>query len=58
MQVYFAGAESPAHLKLLRACGVHRVGVNVNNLARFTKHYATWPTNERLTPKDFWNKNA
>lgn len=42
MQIYFAGAESQAHLDTLRSCGVERVAVSVNNLARHTRDYAQW----------------
>ena len=34
MQIYFAGAEVPSHLSVLRDCGVERVAVNIANLAR------------------------
>ena len=53
MQIFFAGVESPSHLNLLKQCGVHRVAVNVNNLARFTKHNETWATQERLGGLDW-----
>lgn len=53
MQLFFAGAEVPAHLNLLKACGVQRVAVNVNNLARFTTNYDTWASKQRLDGLDW-----
>jgi hypothetical protein len=53
MQIYFAGVESPAHLTLLKQCGVEHVAVNVNNLARFTSHYASWASRDRLGGLDW-----
>jgi hypothetical protein len=53
MQLFFAGAEVPAHLNLLKACGVQRVAVNVNNLARFTSSYDTWASRQRLDGLDW-----
>ena len=34
MKLYFAGAESPSHLEVLRTCGVERVAVNITTLTR------------------------
>lgn len=53
MHIYFAGIESPSHLTLLKACGVERVAVNVNNLARFTGDYSTWASQDRLGGLDW-----
>lgn len=48
MQIYFAGAEVPSHLGLLRECGVERVAVNIANLARQSVTLSTWATRKRL----------
>ena len=53
MQLFFAGAEAPTHLNLLKACGVERVAVNINNLARHTSKYADWATSARLGAMDW-----
>jgi hypothetical protein len=53
MQIYFAGAESQAHLDTLRACGVERVAVSVANLARHTRDYAAWAAQSRLSGLDW-----
>ena len=44
MQLFFAGAESQAHLDTLQSCGVNRVAVSISNLARHTRDYAVWAT--------------
>ena len=48
MQIFFTGAESPAHLNTLKACGVERVAVNINNLSRHLKKFPGWASLERL----------
>ena len=48
MQLYFAGAESPSHLKVLVAEGVERVAVNVTALSRRVKDLTGWASTERL----------
>lgn len=48
MQLYFCGAESPSHLKVLRAEGVQRVAVNVTALSRRSKDLTGWASTERL----------
>ena len=48
MQIYFAGAEVPSHLSVLRDCGVERVAVNIANLARQSITLNTWATKKRL----------
>ena len=51
MKLYFAGAESPSHLEMLRACGVERVAVNVTTLTRrrsAKKPLTDWATKDRL----------
>ena len=53
MQIYFAGAESQAHLDTLRSCGVERVAVSVANLARHTRDYAGWATQDRFKGLDW-----
>ena len=53
MQIYFAGAESQAHLDTLRSCGVERVAVSVANLARHTRDYAAWAAQSRLAGLDW-----
>ena len=53
MQIYFAGAESQAHLDTLRSCGVERVAVSVANLARHTRDYATWAAQNRFKGLDW-----
>lgn len=53
MQIFFAGAESQAHLDTLRACGVERVAVSVANLARHTRDYAGWAAQSRLAGLDW-----
>ena len=53
MQIFFAGAESPAHLHNLKSWGVERVALNVNNLTRFTKNYEGWATQERFGGLDW-----
>jgi hypothetical protein len=53
MQIYFAGAESQAHLDTLRSCGVERVAVSVANLARHTRDYSTWASQSRLQGLDW-----
>jgi hypothetical protein len=53
MQIYFAGIESPAHLNVLRSCGVERVAVSINNLARHTQKYDLWPSKDRLGGLDW-----
>ena len=53
MQIFFAGAEAPTHLNLLKQCGVERVAVNVNNLARHTSKYGEWASSARLGGLDW-----
>jgi hypothetical protein len=53
MQIYFAGAESQAHLDTLRSCGVERVAVSVANLARHTRDYSNWASQGRLAGLDW-----
>ena len=53
MQIFFAGAEAPTHLNLLKACGVERVAVNINNLARHTAKYGEWASTARLGGLDW-----
>jgi len=53
MQIFFAGAEAPTHLNLLKQCGVERVAININNLARHTSKYGDWATNDRLGGLDW-----
>jgi hypothetical protein len=53
VQIYFAGVESPTHLSLLKACGVERVAVSINNLSRHTKAYAEWANKQRLGGLDW-----
>lgn len=53
MQIYFAGVESPTHLTTLKSCGVERVAVNINNLARFTGKYLDWASQQRLGGMDW-----
>jgi len=51
MKLYFAGAESPSHLEVLRACGVERVAVNITTLTRrrsAKKPLTDWATKDRL----------
>jgi hypothetical protein len=48
MQIYFAGAEVPSHLSVLRECGVERVAVNIANLARQSITLGNWATKNRL----------
>lgn len=48
MQLYFAGAESPSHLKVLRSEGVVRVAINVTALSRRNKDLTGWASTERL----------
>jgi hypothetical protein len=48
VQIYFAGAEVPSHLGLLRECGVERVAVNIANLARQSITLSKWATKARL----------
>lgn len=42
MKVYFAGAESPSHLKLLRTAGVERVAINVTHQITRMPKSADW----------------
>ena len=53
MQIFFAGAEAPTHLNLLKECGVERVAVNINNLARHTSKYGEWAATSRLGGLDW-----
>jgi hypothetical protein len=53
MQLFFAGAESQSHIDLLRSCGVHRVAVSINNLARHTNDYALWAAKGHLQGLDW-----
>jgi hypothetical protein len=53
VQIFFAGVESPTHLNLLKACGVERVAVSINNLSRHTKAYADWANKHRLGGLDW-----
>lgn len=53
MQIYFAGIESPAHLKVLRSCGVERVAVSVHNLSRHVNSFDGWATKDRLAGLDW-----
>lgn len=53
MQLFFAGAESQSHIDLLRSCGVNRVAVSINNLARHTNDYALWAAKGHLTGLDW-----
>lgn len=53
MQLFFAGAESQAHVDLLRSCGVTRVAVSISNLARHTKDYALWAAQGHLRGLDW-----
>jgi hypothetical protein len=48
MRVYFSGAESPSHLKALRAAGVNRVAVNVTSLYARLPKSAPWSLAERF----------
>jgi len=48
MLLYFAGAESPAHLNTLRSEGVTAVAVNVTALSRRIKDLGEWATEDRL----------
>jgi hypothetical protein len=54
MQLFFAGAESQAHMETLRSCGVERVAVSIANLARHTRDYAAWATQSRLSGLDWF----
>lgn len=42
MRIYFAGAESPSHLKLLRNAGVERVAINVTHQINRMPKSADW----------------
>jgi hypothetical protein len=42
MKLYFAGAESPSHLKVLKGAGVERIAINVTSL------YARLPKSRRV----------
>ena len=53
MQFFLTGAESTAHLDTLKSCGVHRVAVSINNLARHTAHYGDWASDGRLNGLDW-----
>ena len=53
MQIYFAGAESPSHLQLLKQCGVTRVAISVSNLTRHVKKPIEWATKQRLDGIDW-----
>ncbi len=53
MQLYFTGAESSSHLDTLKACGVHRIGVSISNLARHTAKYDEWAATGRLNGMDW-----
>lgn len=53
MQIYFAGIESPSHLAVLKSCGVERVAVSINNLARHTQKYDLWASKDRLGGLDW-----
>ena len=53
MQIYFAGAESPSHLQLLKQCGVTRVAISVTNLTRHVKKPIEWGTKQRLDGMDW-----
>jgi hypothetical protein len=48
MQIFFAGAEVPSHLAVLRQCGVTRVAVSITNLVRTAPDLETWATKQRL----------
>jgi hypothetical protein len=48
MQLFFAGAESPSHLRVLRDEGVTQVAVNVTALSRRAKDLTGWASQERL----------
>ena len=50
MQIYFAGAEVPSHLAILKSCGVERVAVSITNLQRVLGEHAlgTWASKSRL----------
>jgi hypothetical protein len=48
VQLYFAGAESPSHLKTLRDEGITRVAVNITALSRRTQNLEDWASQERL----------
>lgn len=53
MHIFFAGAESQAHLDTLQSCGVHRVAVSIANLARHTRDYAMWASKQPLGAVDW-----
>ena len=53
MQIFFAGVESPSHLQALKTCGVERVAVSINNLARHTTKYVEWASQDRLGGLDW-----
>ena len=53
MQIFFAGVESPSHLQALKTCGVERVAVSINNLARHTSKYVDWASQARLGGLDW-----
>lgn len=53
MQLFFAGAESQAHLDTLRSCGVTRVALSISNLARHTRDYTTWAVKNPLKGFDW-----
>lgn len=53
MDLYLAGAESPAHLSMLRANDAPRVGVNITNLSRKVKGLEKWASEERLGGMDW-----
>lgn len=49
MQLFFAGAEVPSHLSVLKDCGVERVAVSLTNLVRSVgDNIGTWATTQRL----------
>lgn len=48
MRIYFAGAESPSHLKTLKAAGVTRIALNVTSLYRRIPKSVDWSLSERF----------
>lgn len=48
MRIYFAGAESPSHLKTLKAAGVTRIALNVTSLYRRIPKSVDWSLQERF----------
>ena len=55
MQVYFAGAEVPSHLAILKECGVTRMAVSASNLGRIAKgtDLVNWANRGRLNGLDW-----